>query len=123
VLTEILLSLGTIPHTAMDLRAPEPIYPVLLDGTFLGLIPRVKAAQAERILRAMKVNPMDDRVPFTTEIALIRHSPDPANIQTQYPGLYVFTEPSRMIRPVKNLVSFYFFEKNIFVIQTLAKWE
>jgi hypothetical protein len=39
------------------------------------------------------------------EITLIRHSPDTANILVQHPGLYVFTHPGRLMRPVTNLAA------------------
>lgn len=44
-------------------------------------------------------------VPYVTEITLIRASIDKENIMTQYPGLYIYTGPGRLIRPVKNLLS------------------
>lgn len=39
------------------------------------------------------------------QIALIQHSPDKKNIQTQYPGLYILSDPARFIRSVRNLVT------------------
>lgn len=81
------------------------MYPVLLDGRFVGYVPRSKAAYVEKQLRAVKVDRNDRRVPYVSEIALVRHSSDPVNIQTQYPGLCIMTDPARMIRPVKNLAA------------------
>lgn len=43
-------------------------------------------------------------VPYTTEITLIQTSTNTENIMSQYPGLYIYTEPGRFIRPVKNLL-------------------
>lgn len=71
------------------------------------MIPLAKALLAERRLREIKISALNEALPCTAEIILIPHSPDPANIQTQYPGLYVFTDPGRLIRPVTNLVCFY----------------
>lgn len=76
----------------------------MLDGNFLGYIPQKIAPLVERQLRSIKVDEMDDRVPQLTEITLIRRSTDPANVMTQYPGLYLYTLPGRLYRPVKNIV-------------------
>ncbi|VDP02044.1 unnamed protein product [Heligmosomoides polygyrus] len=83
----------------------DEYYPVLLDGRFLGYIPIRKAAAIERQLRCVKTDLSDSRVPCVAEIALIQHSPDKKNIQTQYPGLYILSDPARFIRSVRNLVT------------------
>lgn len=80
------------------------MFPVLIDGKFVGFVPRQQAPYVERQLRFLKVS-NDMRVPFCTEIILVRNSTDPVNILTQYPGLYIFTEPARFIRPVTYLPS------------------
>ncbi|TKR92764.1 hypothetical protein L596_007349 [Steinernema carpocapsae] len=112
---ELLGELGMFTHTQCSLiKTPasdkEGLYPVLMDGKFLGYVPRQKAAYIERQLRAAKAT-SDPRVPSITEIALVRHSTDPKNVQTQYPGLYVFCDPARLYRPVKNLA----FDKTEFI--------
>lgn len=76
---------------------------MVLDGNFLGYIPRKIASLVERQLRLIKVDEIDDRVSKFTEITLIRHSTDPANVMTQFPGLYLYTLPGRLYRPVKNI--------------------
>ncbi|PIO74566.1 RNA polymerase I, Rpa2 specific domain protein [Teladorsagia circumcincta] len=83
----------------------EKDYPVFLDGRFLGYIPVKKAAAVERQLRCIKTNLKDSRVPCVAEIALVPHSTDMKNIQTQYPGLYILSDPARLIRSVRNLVT------------------
>ncbi|WKX89302.1 hypothetical protein Q1695_008726 [Nippostrongylus brasiliensis] len=83
----------------------EEYYPVLCDGTFLGYIPIRKAESVERRLRCIKTDVNDSRVPYVAEIALIHQSTDMKNIQTQYPGLYILSDPARMIRPVRNLLT------------------
>lgn len=80
-------------------------YPVIVDGIFLGYIARDKAPLLERRLRALKVDSQNTEVPYTTEITLIRYSTDIKQIITQFPGLYIYTCMSRLIRPVKNLVA------------------
>lgn len=81
------------------------MYPVILDGNFLGYILRKNAALFEKQLRLIKIDETDDRVPKLTEITLIRHSTDPANVMTQFSGLYIYTLPGRMYRPVRNIIS------------------
>uniref|UniRef100_A0A183BY36 DNA-directed RNA polymerase n=1 Tax=Globodera pallida TaxID=36090 RepID=A0A183BY36_GLOPA len=52
----------------------------------------------------MKVASHDERVPTMTELTLIKQSPDPESIQTQYPGLYIYSGLGRLMRPVRNLL-------------------
>nr|CAD2181756.1 unnamed protein product [Meloidogyne enterolobii] len=103
-LQETLSSLGIIPHSSLAILPNEPLYPVVVDGNFVGYLLCRKAAFVERQLRAIKVSEFDDRISKFAEITLIRNSPDPENIQTQYPGLYIYTLPGRLYRPVKNLL-------------------
>eukprot|EP00911_Craspedida_sp_UC1_P002615 UC1_evm2s1935 len=49
-------------------------------------------------LRVLKCNPEEKRVPPETELALVMPSD-----RGTYPGLYIFTSPSRLMRPVHNL--------------------
>lgn len=79
------------------------IYSVLIDGNFVGFIRFDDAALIEKRLRYAKVSVGDSRVPYVSEIVLVKRSPDPINIQGQYPGLYIFTDPARLIRPIRNL--------------------
>ncbi|KJH48262.1 DNA-directed RNA polymerase, beta subunit [Dictyocaulus viviparus] len=105
-LPSYLTDLGMISHKSIFLvSANEQYYSVLLDGRFLGYIPIRKAANIERQLRCSKVDAEDSRVPCLAEIVLIHRSPDISNIQTQYPGLYILSDPARLIRPVRNLIS------------------
>ncbi|VDM58705.1 unnamed protein product [Angiostrongylus costaricensis] len=101
-----LTDLGMLSHKSIAFASDtEMYYSVLFDGRFLGYIPIRKAASIEKQLRCVKTNVKDSRVPYVAEISLIRHSPDIKNIQTQYPGLYIFSDPARLIRPVRNLVT------------------
>ncbi|VDK87186.1 unnamed protein product [Onchocerca ochengi] len=80
-LPKLLGELGMVGHSAVTFLPAEP-----------------------RQLRFLKV--LDDvRVPSCAEIILVEKSIDPVNILVQYPGLYIFTEPARFIRPVRYLPS------------------
>lgn len=100
---ETMLNLGVVPHDLEDNLSEEGRYPVIVDGKFIGFIPNKRASVALQQLRKIKVDGSDKRIPTTAELALVKHSNDPENVLTQYPGLYVFTTPGRFIRPVKNL--------------------
>uniref|UniRef100_A0A183BY38 DNA-directed RNA polymerase n=1 Tax=Globodera pallida TaxID=36090 RepID=A0A183BY38_GLOPA len=103
-LKQTLSSLGLIPHSALTYHPQESLYPVVFEGDFVGFVPRKRAAFIERQLRAMKVASHDERVPTMTELTLIKQSPDPESIQTQYPGLYIYSGLGRLMRPVRNLL-------------------
>uniref|UniRef100_A0AC35TFL9 DNA-directed RNA polymerase subunit beta n=1 Tax=Rhabditophanes sp. KR3021 TaxID=114890 RepID=A0AC35TFL9_9BILA len=103
-LKKFLYEVSILSHDRMIGVKASECYSVVLDGTFIGYIAKDRAPAFERKLRAMKVDPEETRVPLTTEIALIRSSTDPTNVSTQFPGLYLFTEPGRLTRPVKNLL-------------------
>uniref|UniRef100_A0AC35G0Z6 DNA-directed RNA polymerase subunit beta n=1 Tax=Panagrolaimus sp. PS1159 TaxID=55785 RepID=A0AC35G0Z6_9BILA len=96
--------LGVIPHSLTELAAIKNMYHVYIDGKFVGYIERARAPAVVQHLRKIKITSSDTRLPSTAEITLIRHSTDPQNVLTQYPGLYIFTNPGRFIRPVKNLL-------------------
>ncbi|MCP9260235.1 DNA-directed RNA polymerase subunit beta [Dirofilaria immitis] len=103
-LPKLLGEFGMVGHSAIAFLPEEPMYPVLIDGKFVGHIPQSQASYIEQQLRFLKV--LDDvRVPSCAEIILVERSIDPINILVQYPGLYIFTEPARLIRPVKYLPS------------------
>uniref|UniRef100_A0AC34GFH1 DNA-directed RNA polymerase n=1 Tax=Panagrolaimus sp. ES5 TaxID=591445 RepID=A0AC34GFH1_9BILA len=96
--------LGVIPHSLTELALIKNMYHVYIDGQFVGYIDRSRAPAVVQHLRKIKITSSDTRIPSTAELTLIRHSTDPQNVLTQYPGLYIFTNPGRFIRPVKNLV-------------------
>ncbi|KAK6731419.1 hypothetical protein RB195_007719 [Necator americanus] len=104
-LPALLADLGMLSHKSIIFANEEEYYPVLLDGCFLGYIPKRKAVSIERQLRCIKTDLKDTRVPYVAEIALVRQSLDMKNIQTQYPGLYILTDPARLIRSVRNLLT------------------
>lgn len=97
---EALLHLGMIP--IQDSRLPvfdfANMIHVLADGMVLGLIPWKEAESITHELRIMKATGkgiLDNCL----EVSLIPWTPK----ATQFPGLYIFSGPSRMLRPVLNL--------------------
>jgi DNA-directed RNA polymerase I subunit RPA2 len=96
--------LGVISHSLAALCQVSNMYHVFIDGQFFGYIDRSRAPTVLQHLRKIKITSSDTRIPSTAELTLIRHSTDPQNVLTQYPGLYIFTNPGRFIRPVRNLV-------------------
>ncbi|THD25069.1 DNA-directed RNA polymerase subunit beta [Fasciola hepatica] len=74
--------------------------PVLLDGRLVGW----SSSWAECLLlanelRDLKLDKNSTQVPYSLEIAAV----PPTEVGSQYPGLYLFTGASRLLRPVKNV--------------------
>ena len=65
----------------------------------LGYFPSDQIQSVVMKLRTFKVNPYDQRITSMTELAFVPRRPN-----GQYPGLFIFTGASRMMRPVQNLV-------------------
>uniref|UniRef100_A0A1B6CSM5 DNA-directed RNA polymerase subunit beta n=1 Tax=Clastoptera arizonana TaxID=38151 RepID=A0A1B6CSM5_9HEMI len=97
-LPEVLTSLGTLPLEYCSLPAAS-CYIVMLDGRLVGRVPKTAAHRLVEKLRVLKIK--GKVVPKTLEIVLIVAKPDGG----QFPGLYLFTGPARMMRPVYNLAS------------------
>ncbi|ETN39513.1 uncharacterized protein HMPREF1541_05739 [Cyphellophora europaea CBS 101466] len=72
---------------------------VQLDGRILGYCTASRAREIAQLLRHWKVNGQRN-VPVELEIGHV-----PTSNGGLYPGLYLFTQPSRMIRPVRYLAS------------------
>ncbi|XP_049533651.1 DNA-directed RNA polymerase I subunit RPA2 [Anopheles darlingi] len=94
-----LIALGMIPVGAElePLRSDE-WYPVLLEGRVLGRIARSSAPRVVQKLRLLKID--GETIPSATEIAFV-----PWREGGQYPGIFMFVGPARMMRPVKNLLA------------------
>ncbi|TPP61676.1 DNA-directed RNA polymerase subunit beta, partial [Fasciola gigantica] len=74
--------------------------PVLLDGRLVGWSsswPECLLLANE--LRDLKLDKNSTQVPYSLEIAAV----PPTEVGSQYPGLYLFTGASRLLRPVKNV--------------------
>lgn len=70
-----------------------------LDGRIMGYCSSKRAREISLLLRHWKVNGEND-IPLELEIGYV-----PTSNGGLYPGLYLFSEPSRMIRPVKYISS------------------
>ncbi|XP_033111134.1 DNA-directed RNA polymerase I subunit RPA2-like [Anneissia japonica] len=96
-LSRLLCSLGMIPYDSVGAETSQCLL-VLLDGRVLGIISEDAAKELANKLRMMKVNGLQN-VPSTMEIVLVVRTTK----ASQYPGLFLFTTPARMMRPVFNL--------------------
>lgn len=72
---------------------------VQLDGRILGYCVAPRAREIAQLLRHWKVNG-ENGIPVELEIGHV-----PTSHRGLYPGLYLFTQPSRMIRPVKYIAA------------------
>lgn len=73
-------------------------YPVLLDGKLVGYFEPEDCKKVSLQLRIMKTK---DEIYKYTEVVYIEHRPSPGQVA----GLYLFTTPARLMRPVLNLTS------------------
>uniref|UniRef100_A0A182MM49 DNA-directed RNA polymerase subunit beta n=1 Tax=Anopheles culicifacies TaxID=139723 RepID=A0A182MM49_9DIPT len=99
-ISSTLVSLGMQPietPKGMGAVPNNECYVVMLEGRILGMLPRTIAKQVVQNLRLLKID--GDIIPSQTEIAFV-----PEREGGQYPGLFMFVGPARMMRPVKNLL-------------------
>ncbi|KAJ8024605.1 DNA-directed RNA polymerase I subunit RPA2 [Holothuria leucospilota] len=98
-LVQTLHSLGMV---ALDepFITEEDCYEVVLDGRVIGILPKDGADIVVANLRVLK-SKGEQGIPKTLEITLIPIT----GKTTQYPGLFLFTSPARLIRPVTNLMT------------------
>ncbi|KAF2300843.1 hypothetical protein GH714_017757 [Hevea brasiliensis] len=75
---------------------PQVLY-VLLDGRLVGSIPSGEVEKVVTHLRRLKVSAASV-IPDDLEVGYV-----PLSLGGAYPGLYLFTSPSRFIRPVRNI--------------------
>lgn len=109
-LPEVLAILGMQPLEQSAGVPPNACYPVLLDGKVIGYLPFASANRFVQKLRFLKI--FGEKVPSTLEIALLPNK----DIVCQFPGLFLFTGPARLMRPVYNLEA-----KQIELIGTLEQ--
>ena len=113
-LQRLLASLGMLPLASTTLPT-LPTLPVVLNGRLLGWIESENAAELAVKLRTLKALGKEkvsglllqsfatcfhSQVPKTLEIGLV-----PILKKGQFPGLFLFTTVSRMMRPVTNLAT------------------
>lgn len=99
-LLKVIFSLGVLPlERAATHRTPN-LLPVQVDGRWVGLVEASaqlqQVADQLRHLRAMKSVELD--LPSFFEVAAV-----PESRGGLFPGLYIFTTPCRMMRPVNYL--------------------
>ncbi|XP_043459915.1 DNA-directed RNA polymerase I subunit RPA2 [Prionailurus viverrinus] len=94
----LLCSLGVTPVDGAPHRPYSECYPVLLDGVMVGWVDKDLAPGVADSLRHFKVL-REKRIPPWMEVALIPMTGKPS----LYPGLFLFTTPCRLVRPVQNL--------------------
>ena len=73
---------------------------VMLDGVVVGSVRAAEAAAATASLRAAKVA-SPPKVPATLEVAYV----PPVSGAGAFPGIYLFSSPSRLMRPVRQIAS------------------
>ncbi|XP_055386026.1 DNA-directed RNA polymerase I subunit RPA2 [Condylostylus longicornis] len=92
---KILTDLGMIPVSSHLSELDLKTYTVMLEGKILGYISQTHSSKIIDNLRYLKV---ENVLPNMMEIVLV-----PFKNKGQFPGLYLFVGPSRMMRPVKNI--------------------
>ncbi|XP_020843135.2 DNA-directed RNA polymerase I subunit RPA2 isoform X1 [Phascolarctos cinereus] len=94
----LLCSLGVTPFDGTPGQPYNECYPVMLNGIMVGWVEKDLAPAIADSLRNFKVLGKK-QIPPWMEIVLIPMTGKPS----LYPGLFLFTTPCRMIRPVQNL--------------------
>uniref|UniRef100_A0A665TZI2 DNA-directed RNA polymerase subunit beta n=1 Tax=Echeneis naucrates TaxID=173247 RepID=A0A665TZI2_ECHNA len=97
-LPALLCSLGVTPVDGSPGQAYSDCYPVVLDGAVVGWLEAELAPVVVDSLRRFKVL-KEKKIPPWTEIVLVPKT----GKASLYPGLFLFTTPCRMVRPVRNL--------------------
>ncbi|KAF7272577.1 hypothetical protein GWI33_014650 [Rhynchophorus ferrugineus] len=93
----ILSEVGMVPINYVSSKDINNSYVVQLDGKIIGYLLKEIAPKVVNKLRLLKIEGKE--VPHTLEIVLVPFK----KIKAQYPGIFLFTGPSRMMRPLKNL--------------------
>ncbi|GLH02551.1 DNA-directed RNA polymerase I subunit RPA2 [Gryllus bimaculatus] len=97
---DLLVSMGMISIDSVGACAKvhSEFYLVMLDGCVVGYVANEQIRTFVDELRMLKIE--GKMVPQTLEIGLIPKVPGD---RTQFPGLFLFTGPARLMRPVVNL--------------------
>ncbi|KAI9111297.1 hypothetical protein K1719_017709 [Acacia pycnantha] len=96
---KILVEVGMKPSLPkLVLAGPPEVLTVFLDGCIVGSIPSGQVDKVVGYLRRLKVSSAAV-IPNDLEVGYV-----PLSIGGPYPGLYLFTSPSRFVRPVRNLL-------------------
>ncbi|KAI7863358.1 hypothetical protein BDF14DRAFT_1885194 [Spinellus fusiger] len=97
-LPSLLSSLGVSQAVLHSINRPGDVA-VMLDGRIVGWCTPKTAEKVATSLKVWRVNGEKD-VPLDIEIASV-----PVSYGGEYPGLYIFSTPARMMRPVKFLAN------------------
>ncbi|KAG6501709.1 hypothetical protein ZIOFF_041592 [Zingiber officinale] len=94
----VLVAIGMTPLLPKLERAgPPEVLHVLLDGCVVGSITSCQIEKAVAHIRSLKLSALSG-IPEDLEVGYV-----PLSYGGAYPGLYLFTNTSRFIRPVRNL--------------------
>ncbi|XP_055817799.1 DNA-directed RNA polymerase I subunit 2-like [Solanum dulcamara] len=92
----VLIAIGMTPASPKLVQAgPPELLSVLLDGRIAGYMPSDLIEKAVTHLRRLKLSSTSS-IPVDLEVGYI-----PLSMNGAYPGLYLFTSPSRFVRPVR----------------------
>ncbi|ESW05690.1 hypothetical protein PHAVU_011G201300 [Phaseolus vulgaris] len=95
---DILMEVGmTSSLPKIFLPGPPEALTVLLDGCVVGCIASSEVEKVVAYIRELKVSSASV-IPGDMEVGYV-----PLSMGGAYPGLYLFTSPSRFVRPVKNI--------------------
>ncbi|CAF3567521.1 unnamed protein product [Rotaria sordida] len=100
-LIDTLLSYGMRRTPSIDIDC----YDVILDGQVVGFIDDNRASLIAAQLRYDKVTGNRRRFGVSEYIEIVLIPKETHGLYTLYPGLFIFTTPARMIRPVMNLIT------------------
>jgi DNA-directed RNA polymerase I subunit RPA2 len=99
-LINVLFSLGMMSYdVTVDQKNGCNLVRILLDGQIIGTAKPDTAVAIATQLRLLKAKGLE-KVPPTLEIGYV-----PFVKGGQFPGLFLFTTPARMMRPVRNLIT------------------
>ncbi|XP_071812043.1 DNA-directed RNA polymerase I subunit RPA2-like isoform X2 [Apostichopus japonicus] len=99
-LLQVLYAMGMLALDAPQIALWGETYQVVLDGRVVGSLPKGGAESIVAALRVMKCTG-EQEIPKSLEICLVPIT----GKKTQYPGLFLFTTPARLLRPVVNLMT------------------
>ncbi|KAI3709939.1 hypothetical protein L2E82_39709 [Cichorium intybus] len=96
----VLVGAGMTPAIPKLVKAgPPEVLHVLLEGRVVGSIPTDRVEKAVNHLRKLKLS-TTSAIPEDLEVGYV-----PISMGGAFPGLYLFTSPSRFVRPVKQKFS------------------
>ncbi|KAJ0932347.1 putative DNA-directed RNA polymerase [Helianthus annuus] len=93
----VLVAAGMTPSIPKLVKAgPPEVLHVLLDGRVIGTIPTDRIEKTVNHLRSLKLSAAS-MIPEDLEVGYV-----PISMGGAFPGLYLFTNPSRFVRPVRQ---------------------